>query len=212
MWLTSVTLTWTLALIGSNKVPKVALDTRHTCWDQHIQSIYYINIYDSKDAYCLSRYVLSSLLGASCIRVTTEATTTIRCTLNGPPRHNIIPWSQFGLADDRYSKSSTNNWLSCTVHHKTLPLVLASPVLILLLKWKAYNSLAGHYPCWRTQRLFHGDQSPWINILSNWFPCLRHFSTHLAVWTTTVSGLLCCCIVTVTLCAQYILWWRIHDQ
>jgi len=194
MWLTSASLTWTLALIGSDKMQKAALDTRHPCWDQHIRSILYIMLYDSKDVYWLSRCWLSSPLGTSCTGVRTELTSTMRRILCGASWHIIIPWVLFGMADDRYSKSSTNNRSWCTLHHITRPFALASPVLIPSPKWEAYNRLAGQYPCWRTELWFPGARSRWIKILSNRLPCPRHYSTHLAVWTTTVSGLLCCCI------------------
>ena len=168
-------------------------------------------LYDSKDAYWLSRYWLSSPLGTSCTGVRTEETSTMRRTLCGASRHIIIPWVLFGIADDRYSKSSMNNRLWRTICHIALPFALASPVLILSLKWTAYYSLAGQYPCWRTQLLFRGARSPWIKILFNRLPCPDHFSMHIAFWTPTVSGLLCCCIVTVTPFARYIFWRRMYN-
>jgi len=203
IWLTSTTLTWTLALIVSDKVPKGALDTRHPCWDQHIRSIYYIMLYYSKDAYWLSRYWLSLSLRTSCMGVRTEETCTTRPTLCGESQRIIIPFVLFGIADNRYYKSSKNNRLWCTVHHIALPSVLASPVLFQSLKQKAYNSLAGQYHCWRTQLMFRGAWLPWIKLLSNLFPCSHHFSTPFPLSTTTVSGLLCCCIVTETPFAQH---------
>lgn len=42
-------------------------------------------------------------------------------------------------------------------------------------------------------------------------PCLHHCSTHLALWTTSASGLFYCCIVTEMLFNQYIVWWKIYD-
>jgi len=123
----------------------------------------------------------------------------------------IIPWVLFGIADDRYSKSSTHNRSSCTIPYITLTFWLASTVLIVSLKRKAYDSLGGQDPCWHTELLFRGARSPLIKILSNQLPCLCQISTHLAFWTTTVSGLLCCCIVTVTTLTPYTFWRRIND-
>jgi len=135
----------------------------------------------------------------------------MRRTLYGTSQHIIIPWVLFGIADDKYYKSSTNNRSWCTIHHITFPFVLASPVLILLLKWNANNSLAGQYPCWRAQLYCCGARSPWIKILSNQLPCPCHFFIHLAFWPTTGSALFYCWIVTVTPFAQYIFWRRIQD-
>jgi len=83
--------------------------------------------------------------------------------------------------------------------------------MILLLKWKGYSSLAVQYRWWLTQLLFSGTWSHCNKLLSNRLPCPHHFSTHLAFWSTTVSGLLCSCIVTVTPFAQCILWWIVRE-
>jgi len=128
----------------------------------------------------------------------------------GASQHIIIPSVPFGIADDRYSQSSMNNRSGCNVHHITHPLALASRVLSLSLKQQSLSSLAEQYPWWRTRQLFRGARSPSIIILLNQLPCPCHFSTHLAFWTTTVSGLLCCSIVTVTLSTWYIFSLRIH--
>jgi len=114
---------------------------------------------DSNDAYWLSRQWLSSPLGTSCTAVGTEETSTMCRVLCSTSQNIIIPVVLFGIADDRYSKSSTNNRPWCTICHITLPFALASPVLILSLKQEAYISLAGQYPCWRTQLLFCGARS-----------------------------------------------------
>jgi hypothetical protein len=157
------------------------------------------------------RYWSSSPLGTSCTGRRTEETLTICRTLCGASRHIIIPWVLFGITDNSYSKSSTNNRLWCTIHIIILPVALASPLIILLLKRKAYNSLAGQYSCEHTQLLCPGAWSTRINILSNGLPCLHHLSIHLASWTTTVSGLLWCSIVTVMPFALYIFGRRIPN-
>ena len=65
--------------------------------------------------------------------VRTEETSTMHRTLYGASRHNIIPSVLLGIADNRYSKASTNDRLLCTVDHVTFSFAPASPVLIIML-------------------------------------------------------------------------------
>jgi len=132
-------------------------------------------------------------------------------TLCSESQHISITWYLFGITEDRYSKSSINIMSWYTIRHISLPLALASAVLILSLKWKAYNCLTRSYPGGLTQLWLRGARSTWIKILSNRLPCPHHISTHLAIWTITVSGSLSSCIVTVTPFTWYIYRRSIHD-
>jgi len=213
MILTNATLTWTLTLrrCKLQHWQVVALDTRHFCWDHHIWAIKYILLYDSKDAYWFGRDWLPSLLRTSWMGVRTEETSTVSHTLCSALQHIIIPWAMFGITDNRYSKSSTSNRSWCNIYHVTRPWVSPSCACTLFQKRTAYSRLAGHYPSWCTQPLFCGARSDCIKILSNALSCSRHFSTHLVFWTETASGLLCCCILTVTPFTQCIFCQRIHN-
>jgi len=168
-------------------------------------------LYDSNNVNWVSGYGLSSPLGTRCGCVRTKETSTMHRTVCGAPQHIFIPWVLFGSVHDSWSKSSTSNMSWCTIHHNTLPSALASPLLVLPLKCEEYSSLPGQYPCWSTQLMVCGALSPCSKILSNWLPFPSNFSPHLAFWSTTVSGLLWCCTVTMTPFAAWIFRRRIYN-